>query len=281
MADDAARIAQLEAEIAGCASARPRCVARGRAAAPSAGRGAGAADRHGRGPAGHRVLADRPASAVLDADRRARRPALRRGSTRSSSGVDGDHLRAWPAVGRAADGVSRAGAGSTHRSPRHAPPGGRSSSGGPSTSTTSTTSATEFPAGPALRRAPAATARMLVAPLLREGRRHRGDRRSYSDRGPAVHRARDRAAGDVRGPGGDRHRERPAVRGAGAAQRRASGEQSPGHRGAGAADRHRRDPAGDRLLADRPPAGAGGHRRERRAACARDRAVRSSSRDGR
>ena len=37
-------------------------------------------------------------------------------------------------------------------------------------------------------------------------------------RGPPVHRPADRAAGDVRGPGRDRHRERPAVRGAGAAQ---------------------------------------------------------------
>ena len=72
-----------------------------------------------------------------------------------------------------------------------------------------------------------------------------------------------RAAGDVRRPGGHRHRERPAVRGAGAAQRRASGEQPPGHRGAGAADGDGRDPAGDRLLADRP---AGRARRDRREA---------------
>ena len=67
----------------------------------------------------------------------------------------------------------------------------------------------------------------------------------------AVHRPADRAAGDVRGPGRHRHRERPAVRGAGAAQRRASGEQPPGHRGAGAADGDGRGAAGDRLVPDR------------------------------
>ena len=79
--------------------------------------------------------------------------------------------------------------------------------------------------------------------------RRRGDRRSDVVRceSPAVHRAPDRAAGDVRGPGRHRHRERPAVRGAGAAQRRAPGEQPPGHRGAGAADRDGRSAARDRL----------------------------------
>ena len=49
----------------------------------------------------------------------------------------------------------------------------------------------------------------------------------------------DRAAQDLRRPGGHRHRERAAVQGAGGAQPRA-------HRGAGAADGHGRDPAGDR-----------------------------------
>ena len=66
---------------------------------------------------------------------------------------------------------------------------------------------------------------------------------SGTARSPAVHRPADRAAGDVRGPGRHRHRERPAVRGAGAAQPPSL------TRGAGAADRHRRDPAGHRLLA--------------------------------
>ena len=64
----------------------------------------------------------------------------------------------------------------------------------------------------------------------------RFERRPFTD-------SRDRAAGDVRRPGGDRHRERPPVPGAGAAQRRASGEQPPGLRGAGAADRHGRGAA--------------------------------------
>ena len=48
----------------------------------------------------------------------------------------------------------------------------------------------------------------------------------------------DRAAGDLRRPGGHRHRERAAVQGARGAQPRAD-------RGARAADRHGRDPAGD------------------------------------
>ena len=43
-----------------------------------------------------------------------------------------------------------------------------------------------------------------------------------------------------------------------------SGEQPPGHRGAGAADGDRRGPARHRLLANRPPAGPGDHRPERR-----------------
>ena len=78
----------------------------------------------------------------------------------------------------------------------------------------------------------------------------------------AVHRPADRAAGDVRRPGRHRHRERPPVQGAG-------GPQPRPHRGAGAADGHRRDPAGDRELADRRPAGLRHHRRERRPAVRR------------
>ena len=69
--------------------------------------------------------------------------------------------------------------------------------------------------------------------------------RSHATGSPSVHRAADRAAGDVRRPGRHRHRERPAVRGAGAAQRAA-------RRGAGAADRHRRGAARHRRLTDRP-----------------------------
>ena len=61
----------------------------------------------------------------------------------------------------------------------------------------------------------------------------------------ALHRPADRAAGDLRRPGRDRHRERAAVRGAAGAQPRPD-------RGAGAADRDRRDPARDHRLADRP-----------------------------
>ena len=67
-------------------------------------------------------------------------------------------------------------------------------------------------------------------------------------------------AGDVRRPGRHRDRERPAVRGAGAAERRASGEPPAGQRSPGAADGDRRSAAGHRLLADRPHDGAGGDR---------------------
>ena len=112
----------------------------------------------------------------------------------------------------------------------------------------------------------------LATPLLREGDAI-GAISILRDGGPAVHRPADRAAGDVRGPGRHRHRERPAVRGAGAAQRRASGEQSQ-VRGAGAADGHGRGAARHRLLADRPAAGARRHRRERRAPLRRRRLAR-------
>ena len=105
--------------------------------------------------------------------------------------------------------------------------------------------------------------RTLVAvPLLREGEPI-GVAQRASLRGPPVHRAADRAAGDVRRPGGDRHRERPAVRGAGAAQRADTG------RGAGAADGHGRGAAGHRSSPTDLAAGARRDRRERRAALRR------------
>ena len=67
-------------------------------------------------------------------------------------------------------------------------------------------------------------------------RRSARSRRSR-DGGPAVLRQADRAAPDLRRPGGDRDRERAAVQGAGGAEPRAD-------RGAGAADGDQRDPAG-------------------------------------
>ena len=51
-------------------------------------------------------------------------------------------------------------------------------------------------------------------------------------------------------------------------EKTASQKHSPGDRGPRAADRHGRDPAGHLELADRPPAGHGRRRRERRAASA-------------
>ena len=105
------------------------------------------------------------------------------------------------------------------------------------------------------------TASRTVARRAAAARGRADRRRSWSSpRGAAVHRATDRAAGDVRRPGRHRHRERPPVRGAGAS---ATAESD---RGAGAADGDRRGAAGHRLVADRPAGGARRHRRERRAA---------------
>ena len=102
--------------------------------------------------------------------------------------------------------------------------------------------------GPAERRFPTASARTQFGQRSRSSRCRCCARVKPSgllsvdrDRGRPVHRPRDRAAGDVRRPGRHRHRERPAVRGAGAAQRRPE-------RGAGAADRDR-----PRSCASSPP----------------------------
>ena len=75
-----------------------------------------------------------------------------------------------------------------------------------------------------------------AVPMLREGQRGRLDRRLRAA-APAVPDKRDRAAADLRRPGGDRDRERAPV------------QRDQG--GARAADRDRRDPAGDQRLADR------------------------------
>ena len=77
-----------------------------------------------------------------------------------------------------------------------------------------------------------------------QGRRvARGDQHLPA-RGEAVHRQSDRPDGDLRRPGGHRHRERAA------ADRAPDQERRP-HRGPGAADGDRRDPARDLELADR------------------------------
>ena len=99
-------------------------------------------------------------------------------------------------------------------------------------------------------------------PDAQGGRAPRGRSSSTATRSSRSRDSADRPAGDLRRPGGDRHRERPAVRGA----RRA--EQRRAHRGAGAADRDRRDPAGDRL-ARRPTSSRSSTRSPRaRRACA-------------
>ena len=85
---------------------------------------------------------------------------------------------------------------------------------------------------------------ILGVPLLREGD---VDRRVRADaaRSAAVHRQADRAGRDLRRPGRDRHRERPAVRGGAGAHRRA-------RRSAAAADRDGRRAEGHQPLDLRP-----------------------------
>ena len=88
----------------------------------------------------------------------------------------------------------------------------------------------------------------------------RGQRRSVRSPSRAARRGpfsgpADRAAQDLRRPGGHRHRERPPVQGAGGAQPRPD-------RGAGAADGHRRDPA--RHLAARRPTSSRSSKRSSR-----------------
>ena len=242
MADDPyARIAQLEAENAALRERERVTPTRARAAR----RGAGAADRHRRGAARHRLLADR-----------------------SSSGARGDRRECAAACASAS--VTRLRRRWRRCSERSAPMGERAARRSPATRHRRLARGSR-PAS----RSGGPRARTIHVPDMADGRVERSIPESRrviglgspgrsararccatacrsaicrrTRRGPAVHATRDRAAGDVRGPGRHRHRERPAVRGAGAAQRRAPGEQPPGHRGAGAADRDGRGPAGHRL----------------------------------
>ena len=64
----------------------------------------------------------------------------------------------------------------------------------------------------------AAIRSLLAVPMLRDGEADRRDQRQPA-RSPAVHRRADRAAPDLRRPGGDRHRERAPVQGAAGADR--------------------------------------------------------------
>src|SRR5207237_928439 len=72
-------------------------------------------------------------------------------------------------------------------------------------------------------------------------------------RGPAVHRQSNRPDGDLRRPGGYRHRERTAAH-------RASDQERRPHRGPGAADGDQRDPARHLALTHRPTASLRRHR---------------------
>ena len=120
----------------------------------------------------------------------------------------------------------------------------------------------------ARRATPAASAAILAVPMLREGSRDRRDRRRPR-RSPAVSRRADRAAPDLRRPGGHRHRERAPVQGAGGADARAD---AIGGRAAGAG---RGRPGGQ--LDARPRDGARHHRLPRRPARRHGRRRRSTS----
>ena len=121
--------------------------------------------------------------------------------------------------------------------------------------------------------APRPTDATVIVPTASRWGRHRDDRRRQRRAGPIL-RPADRAAGDVRGPGRDRHRERPAVRGAGAAQRASCS------RGAGAADGDGRGAAGHRLSPTDLEPVLDADRRERRPALRRRRGVASRASTG-
>ena len=84
---------------------------------------------------------------------------------------------------------------------------------------------------------------ILSVPLLREGESIGAS--CFAAPKFTVQRKTDRPAADLRRPGGDRHRERPAVR-------RGAGKDARAHRIAAAADRHRRRAEGDQPLGLRP-----------------------------
>ena len=92
---------------------------------------------------------------------------------------------------------------------------------------------------------------MLGVPLLREGDADRRDRLDTTQRA-AVHREADRAGHHLRRPGGDRDRERAAVR-------RGAGAHPRAHRGAGAADRDLGGAASHLQLARRAGTRVSGH----------------------
>ena len=219
-------------------------------------RGPRAADRHRRDPAGHLELADRCPARVR---RRSLRSAARLCDALRCHDLPGRRRRAPPRRSpQARSPLSSLSA----RVPRCAErPWGRAVlTGGRSMSPTCRPRSTEYPTAACLR------GPMVSGHCSRSrcsaGRGHRGDH-DPSGRGPAVHRPADRAPGDLRRPGRDRHRERPAV------------QRDEG--GARAADGDERDPARHRELAHGSAAGLGRCRGERGARSAMRRRRRLST----
>ena len=207
-----------------------------RGAQPRADRGAGAADGDERDPARDQPARRPTCSRCSTRSRRARAAAVRRRRRRACSRFDGELLHL--AAHRERRSRRRRG-----RSARVYPrPPGRETASSRAVLTRAVVAIPGRARGSGVRRSRRprmrqASAAILAVPMLREGDADRRDRRRPG-RSRAVHRQADRAAPDLRRPGGDRDRERAAVQGAGGAQPRAD-------RGAGAADGDERDPARD------------------------------------
>ena len=172
-------------------------------------RGAGAADGDRRDPARDRQLADRRPAGLRRRSSENARPAVRRGRTASSAGSTASTFTsrrcrqrtargARAAVQRTYPHAARSRHGRRARHPRTAP------------SSTSDDVATD-PDVPR-RASPTRAVRLPEPPRRPAAARGRADRvdQRLARAGRPVHRHADRAAEDVRRPGGHRHRERPA-----------------------------------------------------------------------
>ena len=208
-------------------SRTPGCSRSWSSATATSERGTGAADGHWRGAARHRLVADRRAARARHLDCQRDAPLWSR-------------VRHHPPVGRPPDHVGRA-------LVRAVPARGRSASAqepGRTADIVGIVLRPRHPQPPHPPRARRGSRRPHRVPGLASDRRlgpaqepdlHAAHEQGRADwhhgvapslGGTPVHRPADRAAGNLRRPGRHRHRERPPVRGAGAAQRRARTRRS-------------------------------------------------------
>ena len=136
-----------------------------------------------------------------------------------SSGVDGRGLRAESLTAHSGPllETSSSDIRLRRRSRIRRRAGARSSAGRSTSPTCQADPESEFDRSASSSSASGRIARRPAAPRGRRDRRHRAATAARSARSPTA----DRAAGDVRGPGRHRHRERPPVRGAAGAHGRA------------------------------------------------------------